>query len=214
MKALSYLVLLLSLVALLQSRSCRLKHKCPVRIPGTHQFYVCPKAYVGGGLCAFSKTTTSNPKPTQTYTANSCTACSDGTNYYIKGECPGPKVYCDAFSRPQNCSTTLKPVCGYLTDCIGEDCVRPYYNGCHACSDTYVDHFVAGSCPGQSNKNRHFCIPSKFKNVEVCTRLVVDPVCVSLRNCTGANCTATATNPCFACAMENAESYVQGKCSN
>jgi len=124
------------------------KVDCPTFPPGVNIGYQCPFDFDGNGYCSYS--TDANGGETQTWAGNTCDACSTG-DYYIPGECPGDKVYCDTYANPpENCSDKSDPVCGYYSNVpYGDNAeyyvVGTFMNACTACQ-VQVNYYVKGKC--------------------------------------------------------------------
>lgn len=114
----------------------RVKHKCK-RIPGI----LINCATTPDPVCAYFKNGNSC-KLAQRDSLNACTACADKTTlFYIKGQCPGNKVFCDTKARPEICTLEFLPVCAHTA--IGSSTAG---NRCTACADPDVNYYVVGEC--------------------------------------------------------------------
>jgi len=129
------------------------KIKCPIYPPGDEAGEECPIEFDNNGdnngYCSYS-TEEGTGKETQTWAGNTCDACV-GADYYIPGECPGEKVYCDPYANPpSNCTETHDPVCGfYSNNPFNYNAVfytvGTFLNACVACQ-ARVPYYVRGKC--------------------------------------------------------------------
>ncbi len=121
--------------------------KCPLWKFGVSRF-VCPKTVDGQGYCSFYKVegASADAPLMQKAASNTCTACSNKPEYYIKGSCPGQTVHCDQFARPQACSRIYSPVCAHKTDCQGDQCQVTLSSPCVACGTEGIEYYTRGVC--------------------------------------------------------------------
>jgi len=152
MKALLSIILALFLIQLILTQSTEESSgrvDCPVYPPGVTIGIQCPFDFEGDGYCSYSKNEETG-EYTQTWAGNTCDACSTA-EYYIPGQCPGDKVYCDTYANaPPNCDENNDPACGYYSNEPWNDDgefypVGTFVNECTACQ-AKVTYYTRGKC--------------------------------------------------------------------